>query len=419
MIGQTIVELKRSHERPGLSNLTMKKNSMKMPVNYERCVVAVVLLLTFLKTLPCEATENSEATLVFGGDVCLGDVVGYFADKTCDHKRPFQRIKPYLEDADLTIVNLETVLWTDRTPPPNEYLPEKIITHWSKAKSVEGLKYAGIDIVSLANNHVLDYGEKGINSTIKLLKKSGIEHIGLTEAGQKTQNPIIKTIKGIKIGFLAYCYIADGCLYGHDFVPIKQAWYNKKVISSEIQQLRKKVDYLVVIMHWGYEYIPVPPSRVRIVAMELKILGVNLTIGSHPHVPQNYKCVGENYFVAYSLGNLLFLRHGVDNPEGSESKFNVSKYAKQMREISNPTQFSFLLKFKINRKEILEASYLQYEIKDEPKTHCLQPTPLTGKWEKVCGKSDLKCYDLAAMSIASDDALREHSVRKTYQCLPN
>eukprot|EP00794_Sanderia_malayensis_P020154 gene20154-22128_t len=346
---------------------------MSMKYKYASCALLVLLLLIDLQTFPCEATENNEATLVFGGDICLGDVVGYFADKTCDYKRPFQRIKPYLEDADLTIVNLETVLWTGRTPPPNKYLPEKSVKHWSKAKSVEGLKYAGIDIVSLANNHALDYGEKGINSTLKMLNKSGIKYIGLVEAGKQKQSPVIKTINGVKAGFLAYCYYSEGCLYGRDFVHTKQAWYNKEIVSNEVQQLRRKVDYLVVMMHWGFEYISVPPSRVKTVAMELKKLGVNLT-------------------------------------ELIESAFDVSKYTKQMRETSNPTQFSFLLKFKISRTKILEASYLQYGIRDEPETHCLQPTPLTGKWEEVCGKFDLNCFDLTETSIASKHSLHE--------CLP-
>ncbi len=66
-------------------------------------------------------------------------------------------------------------------------------------------------------------------------------------------------------------------------------------------------------MHWGLEKLPVPPQHIRYIARELKQFGANLTIGTHPHVPQNYQCIGENYFVAYSLGNLLFVRTGVPN----------------------------------------------------------------------------------------------------------
>ena len=240
--------------------------------------------------------KTSEATIIFAGDITFDGPVKYFAEvaKTCDYKKPFDKIIKEMKDADLRVVNLESPLMDAKSDTTKLY-PGKNIHHRGHENATVGLKYAGFDVIQLANNHMADYGSKGIKNTIETLQRYGIGYIGVSHGTR--QKAFVKTINGVKIGMLAYCWNYEGCtslkcrpgdLCDSDanMVRIGPAVFVKKVALKEIKILRNKVDIVVVLMHWGKEKTVIPALRTRRAANEMKIAGANIIIGTHPHVIQ-------------------------------------------------------------------------------------------------------------------------------------
>ena len=245
--------------------------------------------------------KNAEATIIFAGDISFDGPVKYFADvaKTCDYMRPFDEIRSKLMDADLRVANLESPLM-DVSSRKVKLSPSKAIHHRGKDKAAIGLKYVGLDVIQLANNHMADFGSDGIKSTMKLLKKHGISYIGVSDNSKRRgeQRPLIKYINGVKIGMLAYCWNYEGCgapkcddadpLCGSndDLVKVGPASFSKRVALKEVANLKRKVDIVIVLLHWGKELTPLPALSTRVAARDLKLAGANVIIGTHPHVIQ-------------------------------------------------------------------------------------------------------------------------------------
>ena len=124
--------------------------------------------------------KSETATIVFTGDIYFDGPVKYFAEvaKTCDYLMPFSKVRGILADADLRVGNLESPL-VDRNPEVKPALPRKGVHHRGSLKGIEGLKYAGFDIMQLANNHMNDYGDAGVQSTVRALTNAGIDFVGL------------------------------------------------------------------------------------------------------------------------------------------------------------------------------------------------------------------------------------------------
>ena len=247
--------------------------------------------------------DNRTVTIIFGGDISFDGPVKYFAEvaKTCDYKRPFERVRKLLATADLRVANLESPLlkgaYIEKVPDNG-----KIISHYGSIDAVEGLKYAGFDIVQVANNHFADFGVAGVKSTIAALKKAGIAYVGVQDRVNKktSQKPVIKTVNGLKIGFLSYCLNFEGCsIYkcekeychdstegGNDFFGLGPVVFDKRIARNDIKRLSKRVDFTVVLMHWSQEYLLVPPLGMREIAESLVAYGATLVMGGHPHVIQ-------------------------------------------------------------------------------------------------------------------------------------
>lgn len=244
--------------------------------------------------------KREEATMIFTGDMTFDGPVKYFAEVkgTCDYKRPFDRIREEMQGADLRVGNLESPL-INSAMEAKKLLPNKNIHQRGLPKAADGLKYAGFDVVQLANNHMADYGNSGMKSTIKALKHYGIDYVGVTDkfdtAGK--QKGFVRTINGVRIGMLAYCWNYDGCRApkcgpndpcdgNHKMLETGPTVFIKTVALKEISKMKRRVDILVVLMHWGKEVTVIPAMSTRLIAHEIKLAGANLIIGSHPHVIQ-------------------------------------------------------------------------------------------------------------------------------------
>ena len=263
------------------------------------CLVVKFLGIYGSKNASSDNSGDSEVSMIFTGDISFDGPVKFFTEvaKTCNYKSPFEKVKQYLDDADLRVGNLESPL-LKQPYGMKAALEGKIIYHYGSIKAVEGLKYAGFDVMQLANNHLSDFDGEGVETTTKALREAGIDYVGIRSQkdSKHSQIPLIKTVNGIKIGFLAYCQNKEGC----DLLECDEgecenstgvfktgpALLDKRKARYDIEDLKKKVDWVVVLLHWSRELSLMPPIGVRDIAKLLKIFGANLIIGGHPHVIQ-------------------------------------------------------------------------------------------------------------------------------------
>lgn len=230
-----------------------------------------------------------------------------YKDGLYDFSYVFEDIKEYIEPADIAIGNLETTFaGSERgyASYPTFNTPEIL---------AEDLKELGIDVVSTANNHSLDTGYKGIESTIDFLDKAGISHTGTYKSIEDQNNILIKDVNGLKIAFLAYTYGTNGIP-----VPVGKEYcinlIDKELIKSHLDMAKElKPDVICVNVHWGIEYQNSPNEEQEDLATFLFENGADLILGSHPHVLQKMETrevflpdgTSKNGFVIFSLGNFM------------------------------------------------------------------------------------------------------------------
>ena len=182
----------------------------------------------------------------------------------------------------------------------------------------------GFNLVSLANNHTLDKGEKGILNSVKYWKtKTNVMTAGSYDSFEDRDKDVIMEKNGIKYALLSYTTTTNGLP-----VPSGKEYlvnvYSYEQAKKDIERLRGKVDLLMVAMHWGEEYTHTPVAEEERIAKELASLNVDIVIGHHPHVIQPVDFIG-NTMVVYSLGNFIASQYGVEKLTGLVLSVNVHK----------------------------------------------------------------------------------------------
>lgn len=176
---------------------------------------------------------------------------------------------------------------------------------------VDAMRDAGFNTISLASNHSLDKGEKGILNTVKYFKTTDTLYSGMNDSEEMRNNFIIKEKNNITYTMLSYTTITNGLQ-----VPSGKNYllnlYDKKQVKKDIEAVRDKVDVLIVAMHWGIEYINMPNEEEKEIAEYLSSLGVDIVIGNHPHILQPITKIGDT-IVMYSLGNFISNQYGGTN----------------------------------------------------------------------------------------------------------
>jgi poly-gamma-glutamate synthesis protein (capsule biosynthesis protein) len=235
-------------------------------------------------------------SLVAVGDVMLGRGVGHMIENHSP-SYPFLRTGDQIRDVDVAFANLES-------PITSGGVSRGAMSLGADPSAVEGLADAGFDIVSLANNHVLDYGEAGLHDTVETLEKLGILYVGVKQSATAGCEPVVLEVRGLRLAFLAYDDVGgyrdttDAGLGGPAHLEPASAY-------EDVRRAAEDADLVVVSLHWGAEYQPVPDDSQREVARGLVEAGADLVIGHHPHV---MGAVGSYHdgLVAYSLGNFVF-----------------------------------------------------------------------------------------------------------------
>jgi poly-gamma-glutamate synthesis protein (capsule biosynthesis protein) len=223
-------------------------------------------------------------TLVATGDVIPARAVNIETMKHKDFVWPWANILDITKSADISLINLESPL-LQKCEPINQGF-----RFCGDPGHIQGLVAAGIDIANLANNHAGNYGVSGLTETKKLLSNNGIDSTGMG-------TPTIRTVRGIRFGFLGYNDI------GGRVEGITAA--DPSLIQRDIATLRPNVDVLVVSFHWGIEYAATPSARQVHLAHATIDDGADLIIGNHPHWVQRT----ENYngkWITYAHGNTIF-----------------------------------------------------------------------------------------------------------------
>lgn len=257
----------------------------------------VFLYLTFL-TIPTLSYGDDAVTIAAVGDIYLGGPAAAYIKKN-GYLYPFESTKNILDSADIAIGNLEAPL-TSRT---TAFMKKEFILKHSP-DAVRAIKTAGFDVLTLANNHIMDYGHDGLNDTITLLNKAGIKHTGAGENLKAARTPAIMNIKGKKIAFLAYSLVFPKEFYASNNSggTARGAF---EYVKSDIKDIRKHADIIIVSFHWGEELIKYPKGYQIKLARFTIDNGANLIIGHHPHVIQGIEKYKQG-LILYSLGNFAF-----------------------------------------------------------------------------------------------------------------
>jgi poly-gamma-glutamate synthesis protein (capsule biosynthesis protein) len=213
----------------------------------------------------------------------------------------FERVGNFIRMQDLAFANLEGPLSPRGKPIAKE------INFRADSAFVEVLKRPGLDVLSLANNHMLDYGRDALLDTRRILRENGFMVMGAGKDSIEASQPAIVEMNGLRLGFLAYVTVPQvGIRYRGDLPG--PAFPDTTVLSGELARLRKAVDFMIVSFHWGTEYVPRPGNEQVALARFCIDHGADLILGHHPHVLQSI----EKYrgkFILYSLGNFVFDQH--------------------------------------------------------------------------------------------------------------
>ncbi|MDD2509164.1 MAG: CapA family protein [Aliarcobacter skirrowii] len=232
-----------------------------------------------------------------------GDIV----NKIDNHDFIDNRLKQIINECDLSICNFEAPIISDGSPIP------KAGPHIYQSKdTVEYLKKIGFNLLTLANNHIYDYGEEGLKETIEEIESNQLLHVGAGMNKELAYKPLILEVSDLKIGVIAGSEDQFGCLSDPLGNESGYAWINSSMIDQSIINLKKEVDFIILSVHAGAEntYIPLPEWRERY--QYLCELGVDIILGHHPHVPQGYEKYKDSH-IFYSLGNFYFNTAGHQN----------------------------------------------------------------------------------------------------------
>lgn len=293
-----------------------------------------IILLSFLLFVFCpyksqgQATCRDKISLLFIGDIMGHDEQIWSAENrethTFNYDTVFQYIKPVISEADVAIANFEVTL----AGKPYMGYPQ----FSSPADLAVACRNAGIDYLVTANNHSADRGSKGIKGTISRLDSIGIPHTGtfLNSAAKDSLSPMMIDVKGVSVALLNYTYGTNGIQIP---APVIVNMLDKDAITSDIQKAKEiNADIIVLFLHWGTEYDTVPAKLQTDLADYFFSTGVNLIIGSHPHVLQKMVWAKDttgnnNGIVIYSLGNFVSNQRKPKTDGGSMVRIELTRTA--------------------------------------------------------------------------------------------
>ena len=236
------------------------------------------------------------------GDIMLARTIGEMIESE-GIEAPFAFTADTLSTADITLGNLECSISTRGTPEDKKY------TFRAPLAAAESLQSAGFDLVSLSNNHILDYGPRALEDTLAELTANDIRTVGAGMDNSEAYKPVFFEVNGLRLAFLAFTDVPNT---DYDYLAWEAgperpgiAWAHAEQIESGIRDAKTQADLVIVLFHNGYEIIQ-KVSDLQQQAAHLAVdSGADLVIGSHPHVLQRIEEYNGSLIV-YSMGNFVF-----------------------------------------------------------------------------------------------------------------
>ena len=310
--------------------------------------IIVPLLAIAVQPLAAQ-NADSVVTLLFAGDIMGHDaqIAAAYNEstKTYDYTDCFSYIKPYVEKADFALANFEVTL----AGPPFKGYPQ----FSSPDALAVAVKDCGFDALVTANNHTCDGGRVGVVRTLDVLDSLQIPHTGTfhDSAEFKQKYPLLVDVKGIKLAILNYTY-------GTNELPTPKGTVvnriDKNNIIKDIAAAKKlNPDLIVACMHWGIEYDSMPSRNQLQMADLLKKQGVDLIIGSHPHVlqPMELDTVA-NQLLIYSLGNFVSAQRTAPRDGTAVVNVKLTKRNGQKPKIEANYQLTYVHYPKVGEKRL-------------------------------------------------------------------
>lgn len=254
--------------------------------------------------------DEATLRLVFAGDVMMARKVKTSVDDNGggNYGFCFQYVADYLRSADFAFVNLESIISNTGIADPTQLLQG--IAFRAVPEAMDGLTFAGIDAVSVANNHAFDYGRIGFDDCVSRLKGAGIAPIG-GGSFEEAYSAKIFDVQGTKVALLGFTLVGDETSIraqqtdGGLIAQTGVAWFYSKYANPAINAARRNADIVVVSFHFGAEYATLPNAVQDRFAHQCIDQGAHLVIGHHPHVVQPVMAYAKGY-IACSLGNFIF-----------------------------------------------------------------------------------------------------------------
>jgi len=234
-------------------------------------------------------------SLIAVGDIMLG---GRTRRRIREHGRdyPFSAVLPILQRAPIVLGNLEGPL-AQKAQKQNRNFSYRV-----KPKVATSVLRAGINVVTLANNHLVDCGREGVLETLEALAAAGVTPLGAAANQNAAHEPVIREAGGVRIGLLGY-YWNRRCAATANLPGSAMGVFEE--LETDIRQLRTRVDRVVVTFHWGRPYNPEPSPRARAKARFAIDCGAHAIVGHHPHIIQAFE-VYRRCPIFYSIGNFAF-----------------------------------------------------------------------------------------------------------------
>jgi poly-gamma-glutamate synthesis protein (capsule biosynthesis protein) len=247
-------------------------------------------------------------TLAFAGDVHF---TGRTARLLKDPATAFGPISSVLKSADFTAVNLETAVTSRGRPQPKTY-------HFrTTPEAFTALRDGGVHLVTMANNHVLDYGQVGLASTLAAVRAARFPYVGIGTNAAAAWAPYVTTINGVKIAIIGVSQVAE---LASSWVATRSRPGEANAINlprtlAAVRAARRLAPVVIVFMHWGTEGQACPDPNQMSLAPKLAAAGASIIIGAHAHMLQASGWLGHT-FVAYGMGNFLWWEHSYSTATG-------------------------------------------------------------------------------------------------------
>lgn len=257
--------------------------------------------------LPKRLGSGEPVTFAFGGDVMFEEPIRSYLSEPAS---VFAPIRGVLRKADVAMANLETPVTDRGTPTPNkEYLFR------APDSAFDALKRSGLDVVTIANNHGMDYGAQGLEDTLRTAKRKGFPVVGGGFNEAQAFHPWRTTVNGQRIAVIGATQVID-----EEFLSWWEARGSQTGVASakydmedrlvrQVMKARRTSDTVVVYLHWGEEMKSCPLDRQVSLAERLVRAGADIIVGSHAHILLGGGMLGRS-FVDYGLGNFVFYTGG-------------------------------------------------------------------------------------------------------------